>query len=349
MENTNKPTDIRLTKVKDEVSSVWKWISFPFKVILLPVRIGNWLRKHWRSAISIGVFAIGLAMMVGASFTLGGVQLVTVLLIGGILTGFAFVKMTYDQFKEGFRKAVERAKGSDTLKKEKIALADEVNRLRTELQIERSGGIKVSIRPILEIGFLQAECEVTKFFDRYFDENDKDIGQSALEQVGPGPEESRPVKRFLGGLTAKFRAKYGVNLQKVYVKRDDQARTLVVAGAEPSFLGTRGYPEMRWEGCIALKRNWLGDEWVTDSSISPKLELECREKYREAFRMSLANGPEQLNWVKEPLRRNIKRILKIIAQDYKVKIVDRPKEGFIPLSDYLRELGSEGPDQLLLP
>ncbi len=338
MENTNKPTDTRLTKVKDAVSGVCKLISLPF-------RICNWLHKHWKSAILVGIFGIALSMMVGASFTLSGAQLVTVLLIGGILVLFTFVKMLYDFLKVEAKRTVE----GESLRKEKIALADEVTRLKTELQYERSGGIKVGIKPILEMGFLEAECEVTKFFDCYFDKDNKDnknIEEGALEQRRPGPHK-KPVKRFLGALTAKFKARYGIDIQKVQVKRDDQAKAMYVAGAEPSFLGVRGYPQMRWEGSVGL-HYWWGS-WNIDED-SKKLDSDCREKYRVALEERLRNGPEQLNWVKEPLRKAIKRLLQIIAPpDYRVEMVDHPREGFIPLSDYLGDLGLEGPDQLLLP
>ena len=347
MEKTSEPTDTWWKKVRHKLGSVWKFMSLPF-------RICNWLRKHWKSAIFVGIFGIALSMMIGASFTLSGAQLVTVLLIGSILVLFTFVKMLYDFLKVEAKRTVE----GESLRKEKIALADKVARLKGELQMERSGGIKVRIHPILQMVFLEAECEVTKFFSRYFDENDNEIAgdelaedelaEDELRDVGPDSQKKRPEKRFLGGLTAKFRAKYGVDFHKVYVKPDEQTRTLFVSGAEPSFIGVRGYPEMRWEGSVALTRG-LWNKWVIDGSVSPKLELECREKYREALQKSLTNGPEQLEWVKEPLRRNIKRLLKIIARDYRVEMVDRPREGFIPLSEYLRRLGLEGPDQLFLP
>lgn len=328
MEKISRTRDTWWKKVKRKVNSVWKWIRLPFS-------IGNWLRRHWKTAVLVGIFVIGLAMMFGGAFRLRGVELVTVLVVAGILMAFAYIKMTFDS-------AVERARKA----RESQDLANEKDELAKELEWERSKRVKVlNIEPILEMGILEAECEVTKFFDRYFDKDDKEVGESVLEQKGPGPRKL--VKRFLGALTAKFKAMYGIDIQKVQVKCDHQAETFHVANAEPSFRGVRGYPQTGWEGSVGLHRSW--GSWVIDEA-SEKLESACREKYREAVEKSLKNGPEQLEWVKGPLRNTIKRLFQAIApRGYRVDMVDYPREGFIPLSDYLRGFGLEGPDQLFLP
>lgn len=347
MEKIRKPTDTRLTKVEDKVSSVWKWISFPFKLIWFPVRICNWLRKHRKSAILVGIFALGLVMMFGASFRLHGAELITVLAVAGILMAFAYVKMTIDlAVKRGIKD-----QESQDLGRKKGKLVEELARVKSELDEERRKKVKVlNIRPILEMGILEAECEVTKCFDRYFDKDGQEIIQDA--EVPPEQEDWMPrekARRFLGAITSKFRAKYGIDFRKVLVKCENEAKTIFVTGADPRFLGTRGYPEMRWEVSIGLRLNWLGD-WVADADTR-ELELKCREKYRVAVEKSLENGPQQLEWVKEPLRRSIRGLLKIIIAppDYRVVMVNRTGEGFVPLFKYMRRLGLEGPDQLLLP
>jgi len=297
----------------------------------------NWFRKHWKSILVIGVFCIALMMMVTGSFTLAGAQLVTVLLIGCILILATFIKVLYDFLKEKIKGDLE----TDILK-------NEVARLKNTLQFERSGGIKVRIRPILEMALLEAECVVTKFFNIDFDENKNEIIKGELKEIGLESLEEQLMWRFLGGLTAKFRAKYGIDWKKVYVKRDEQLRTLFVAGAEATFLGIGEFPEMRWEGSVVLKPGFARD-WVSSKDCL-KLEAECKDRYMDALQKSLKNGPDQLNWVKGPLQRNIDRVLTILAQSYKVVRVERPAKGFIPLSQYLRSTGlSNGTDRLFLP
>lgn len=308
----------------------------------------KWLREHRKSALLIAIFCISLVIIVGASFTLAGFQLVIVLLICGMLIIFTFIKMLYSFLKDMAKRDIE----TDNLNKEKNTLEGKINRLRKELQFERRGGIKVKIRPILEMGFLEAECEVSKFFDIYLDENGNEIIEAESEEEQEEElkiEEIQKDYRFLGGLIAKFRARYGIELQKVYVKRDDESQTLFISGAKPSFLGTRGYPQMMWEGSVCLKSGLFFSEWVTDKN-SLKFERDCREKYSRDLQKSLKNGPEQLDWVKEPLQRNINRLFKIIAQGYKMVSVEKPTKDFVSISKYLGHLGlTNGTDRLLPP
>lgn len=328
MEKASKPTDTGWKKVKQKVSSVWKLVRCPFSFL-------NWLLKHRKSIILVGVFAIALAMMFGASFRLRGAELLTVLMVAGILIISAFIKMLYDFVQAITRRDLE----SETLKRENV-------KLKEKLQ-EEHGRMISKIKTILELNVLEVECEVMKFFDRYFDRDNKEIGESLLEQRGPGPR--KPVKRFLGAVTSKFNAKYGIDIQKVQVKRDDRARAIYVAGAEPHFTGPgqSGF-QTRWAGSVGL-HYWWGN-WSIDEA-SQKLESECQEKYRVAVEESLKNGPEQLEWVKGPLKKNIKLLLKemIAPPGYSVELVENADKGFTPLFDYMRILGLEGPDQLLLP
>jgi len=296
----------------------------------------------------VGVFAVGLGMMFGASFRLRGAELVTVFTVGGILAAFAFIKMVYDSIVS----KVKRDQVSDTLRRQNAELAVETSRLKRELNDERSKRVKVSnIQPILEMVILEAECEVTKVFDRYFDKDNEEIIEDL--EAGREKEGSTPrkrTKRFLGALTAKFKAKYGVDLRKVQVKPAEEAKTIYVAGAAPSFSGLgKPYPQMRWEGSVGLHL-WLGSWSIDDNSL--KLESTCREKYRIAMEESLQNGPEQLEWVKEPLKKNVKLLLKmmIAPPDYNVELVENADKGFTPLFEYMgAKLGLQGPDQLLLP
>ena len=342
MEKTSKPADTGWKKVKGKVINFVLWLpKLPFRIAGKLIR--KWLRKHWKTGIFIVLFAMGLGMMFVASFRLRGAELVTVLVVAGILMAFAYIKMVFDS-------AVGRRikeKESQDLAREKDELVEEVARLKTELDDEHNKKVKVlNIQPILEMGILEAECEVTRFFDRYFDKDDKEIGESALEQKGPEPR--KPVKRFLGALTSKFKAKYGIDLRKVQIKRLEQAKTMYVAGAEPSFRGVQGFPVTDWKGSVGL-HYWWGS-WSIDED-SQKLESECKEKYRVSMERSLENGPEQLEWVKEPLKKHVRLLLKmmIAPEGYNVELVENADEGFTPLFDYLRDLGLEGPDQLFLP
>lgn len=334
MEKKSTLTDT-LKKVKDKVSGLLKWVKW---LLGFP----NWLRKHWKGVVLVGVFATGLAMMFGASFRLRGTELIAVLAIGGMLIASAYVKMAFDSAVERARRAQE----SDDLRNENIEFLEESTRLKNELEEERGKRVKVlGIRLISEIGILEAECEVTKFFDCYFDKDDQEILEEIeAESEKKGAVQREKVKRFVGALTTKFKARYGIEMVKVQMKRVDEAKTIHVAGAEPSFLGVRRYPQMRWEGTVGLCRGWL-DEWKT-SVDSRKLESKCRERYREDLVKSLENGPEQLEWVKGPLRKNIEILLKemIAPPGYSVKLVENADDSFIQLSEDMRKLRLEGPD-----
>ena len=86
---------------------------------------------------------------------------------------------------------------------------------------------------------------------------------------------------------------------------------------------------------LELKKPLIGeDHWRTDSDWDRKLS-ELKEKHRLEVEAQIENGPEELNWVVTPLKRQIENALETIfsKSGCKVIIVDKEDGEFQALGE----------------
>jgi len=310
-------------------------------------RAWQWLSNSVRACVIVGIFAVGLIMMLVASLRMHGKELYVILSLGGLLIVSAFVTMVVYAFRKKSLEVWQYERGRNeeegrNLKQKVNELRIERERFKKELDDERSKRVQVlGVGIISDLAICQTECKITKCFDRYFDDKGCEVGQSSQSEV---EDASKPARRFIGALTAKFVAKYGIDLKELKVKCDDSEKVVYFAGADPSFRGLQGFPQVEWECSIGLSKGTFS-EWKIDQE-SLKLENRCKEEYHKEFVDSLQKGPEQPEWIRGPLRRSIRILLArfFAPSGYKVQFTEKVSHGFVPFHKYLT-----GPARPLLP
>jgi len=189
------------------------------------------------------------------------------------------------------------------------------------------------------MGILEVDFELTKFFDQQYE---KEGGK--LKKFFTSPKKERGDFRFIGGLIAKFRARYGIDLLLVKVLRDNEKRQFSVSGVDPVFRGTSDFPEIHWQGSIMLGYSLLDKTWLGSRDYSEK-ENQCKEEFRDILQRKLKTGPEELNFIKKPLKEYMRHLFEGIfaPKGYRVKLVDeKPGKDFILLTEYLSKQGLKG-------
>jgi len=304
------------------------------QVLELPQKVVAGIERLWnnRYKLALGaMFAIGLLLVLFGSARFEGTLLVAILVLAGLFMAIPVAWMFIDSIRQQERIKID----AERLRQEVDELHQDRDRLRETLDAERSKPVKVlNIQPILDISVLEADCEIIRFFDRWYNQEGKLMSDS--EKASLAEKNERPVKRFIGALTARFKAKYGIEFHKVQVCDDAETRTLCVLGAQPGFRGISAYPQSNWEGCLGL----VAGVWGWNDDV--KFEGEMKQKLREEMDTGLMNGPEQLEWVKKPLTQNIQRLFETMfaPPGYQVKLLEATEgagdKRFLPFWEYLQ-------------
>ena len=220
------------------------------------------IKRIWSYRKLLGlviIFLIGLVLICTAAFVLKGTPLIIALTVGSVLIVISWGKMT-------FNVAVSRAirlQEAEKIKEENRQLLERESILKQQLEEARNRKLQVlNVQPILNLSVLEATCEVTKCFDFTIDKNGKIINDdSSEEQTGfsglvkaffEGFFGLRGNTRFVGTLIFDLTATYGIKLQNLKIRRDDNSKTIYVEGAQPTYTGLTGVPQTRWEGCVVL-------------------------------------------------------------------------------------------------
>lgn len=317
---------------------IFKLIMKPFKWII------RLLKK--RLLLYAGLI-IGFALIFIAAFSFQGVPLIVCLIIGSLLVLGSWIKAAFDAYRKG---VIERHE-AEKLTAENRELREREYILNHQLEEARKRKLKVlNVQPILELSVLEADCQITECFDLVFDKN----GEIITWNDDPNPEVKyeecwgdiifgSKKKRFIGTLTVKFTARYGIKMQNLRVRLSDANKTVLVEGAEPSYTGSKGFPETYWKGCVTLREQWDGI-WISDEEAVP-LESPCKDFCRGIMEESLKNGPEELEWLKRPLQNTIRHLLQmmITPQGYSVEFVEKIEGQSVPFFEYAADLGLDRP------
>jgi hypothetical protein len=280
------------------------------------------------------------------------------MMVGGVLIVGSWAKMALRSHVEKEIGSHETTKRAEMLAAENARLQAQQSALRQEVEDLRSRRVRIlNVQPILELGILEAECEMSKCFDLAFDKDGKYVEPTetdGVQQVGlwagagwgvlewMGYEGARR-SRFVGTLQVKFMARYGIDMHMLRIGRDDDKKVLLVANAEPAYLGSRGFPQTEWKGCVCLRETQSGS-WLADD-VADRLESGCKDGCRKWVEDSLRAGPESLSWLKVPLRNTVRHLLTVLIAPpgYTVLLVEESAPDFTPFFDYAAQLGLENP------
>jgi hypothetical protein len=309
------------------------------------------LWHHRRILALLSIFVLGLLLIFLAAFLLSGVPLVIALMIGGVLVIISWVKMT-------FNTAVKREvqlKDAEKPREENRQLREGQSILEQQLEVMRGRKLQLlNVQPILELGILEADCQITECFDLLIDKQGNIVTEDSCKEpkgiisaFWDGILEGwfgKGRTRFIGTLKLKFPARYGISLQNLKIRRDDIGKIVYVGGAEPTYqcLG-KTFPQTSWEGCIVLREQWDGNWSTEDAAIA--IESPLKDACRKSMEDSLKNGPEDLEWLKQPLQNTIRHLLQmmIVPQGYSLELVDEIEGESKSFFEYAAELGLEKP------
>ncbi len=278
---------------------------------------------------------LGFALIFTATFSLSGVSLAVCLGLGGVLVLASWGKTALD--------AYGKLDHADKIFQENKQLRNKQSVLEKEIRSVRDSRVKVlNIRPILELGIFEAECQIHKCFDEYYNKNDQPI-QTIKDKSTGLVNETRMhkletvKKRFMGTLRVNFVARYGIDMRKMNVKIDDGLRVVEVQGVEPKYLGCKGFPKTQWMYSVSLRKNWM-DDWLSDGEAKA-IEGMSKDRCRTLTEKSLQSGPEELEWLKQPLYKTIRSFLlaTVVPSGYTLKLVDHLEGKHVRLLECLAD------------
>ena len=206
-------------------------------------------------------------------------------------------------------------------------LEQELENSRKEIEQLRQKRFQwAGMRPILEVGLMEVDTHFTRTWNEKHTE-----GKSELH--------------FVGALQIRLKAKYGVNLKDLSIRMDHANKLIQIAHFHPRFLS---FSEINHDWKIAeileyKKRPWIWDNYWKKSEQYQSVLHRLMEEKRKAVYDEIKQGPEEVQWIVEPLYRQVENTLRILLQrsDYDIMFVEQSGDDFIPLEQALLGSGME--------
>lgn len=174
------------------------------------------------------------------------------------------------------------------------------------------------IKDVLDLGLMEVNANFTRVW------NEKSTHESKRIQ-------------FIGALQVSIIAKYGLDLKDLRVKFNKETNEIIVANIAPKFLS---FNDLNYNWKIAevleYKLPMIGEEYWKKSDDMDGLNSEIRDKYQKHIHEEVKNGPEEMKWVLEPLKKQVAGALEILfdAKGRKIRIVEKFDESFKALQDF---------------
>jgi hypothetical protein len=297
----------------------------------------------FRRFMFIGIIVIGVMLILWAT-SLTGVAQTAIIILGAIFVLSAGIGSWKREIAET-SVVLAHSKDKDLILKK---IKEENKLLHEQIEDEKGKRIRVlNVTPILTLGILEVECEFNRFFNKYFNKERKEIYT-----------EEGAKYRFIGALKINFTGKYGIDMQNIRVKIDNQNKIVFVSGAGVKYDGMKDYGA-KWVFAEGLSSNWL-DNWVIDKispGIAGEIKSNLKETLREQAEVDIRKGPEELNYMKKPIENHVKKILSFfilpedINREYKMQLVDTLDKQGEPLYDFIQRIEfkelSEGKESII--
>ena len=296
-----------------------------------------------KKSLIIGLLVIGVLLIFLGIFKFSDTAQIVTLSLAIVVIVFSIFKLS----SEGMKDTAVKVHNYKILEEEVEKLREEVNKREEEkinfekrLEEEKNKKVQIlNIQPIINLGLIEAECEITRFHDKYFDSKDERIYR-----------QENAVKRFIGVITKKFTATYGIEMENLKIRADNTNKIIYVSGAEPKYMGLKGFPKTNWKLAMSFKRyRDIGikyirsNDWVEDNSVKHLVDKHKTEIHSE-LEESLNKGPEELEWIKKPLEETVKNFLKLMItphdykQEYKIELVRDIGEHYDSFIDFMKKM-----------
>ena len=180
----------------------------------------------------------------------------------------------------------------------------------------------VGLKNILEVGLMEIDTNFTRTWNEKYQHDGKDL-------------------HFIGALQIRLKAKYGVNLKDLQIKIDHPSKQIFISGLHPKFLS---FADINHEWKIAemmehKKRPWIiSDYWKKSERFQELLNHKMEEKRKSVYD-EIKQGPEEIQWMIEPLYQQVENTMRILLNrgDYEIEFIEEAGENFIPLESYFEQ------------
>lgn len=260
--------------------------------------------KNLRFYLMLGLFIlIGIVLLLNRYILYGLIVLGATSLM--YLLWAAFIR-DKDEKISGLVKELEKTKNLIT------GLQEENNELRSRrLNISE-------LRNILDLGLMQVNTSFTRTWNDKFEEDGKSL-------------------HFIGALQVRIIARYGIDLKELRIKQNREKNEVIVANINPRFLSFNDF-DYEWKIAEVMEytKPWFGSgQWKK----SPTLEVivsRLKEDLRARTHQEVKTGPEELDWVMDPLRKQIEGTIEmVLGSPYRsVKFVETPDDTFVNLDEF---------------
>jgi len=200
---------------------------------------------------------------------------------------------------------------------------NETEKLKEALQAEndelRHRKLNIAeIKNILDLGLIEIDTNFTRTWNEKFDHGNKSV-------------------HFIGALQVNIIAKYGIDLKELKIKYDKENNILTVANINPKFLSFNDL-DCQWTiaEIMEYKQPWIRANHWRKSDELQELGGQIKENLRLRTHQEVKNGPDELDWVIDPLKKQIVSTLELLlgAPGRRIVIVDNFDDTFKALDDY---------------
>lgn len=205
-------------------------------------------------------------------------------------------------------------------KDEKVdELESENETLKTEIVELKSQKLNIlGIKDILELGLKEIDTKLTRTWNQNYKLGGKTV-------------------HFIGALEVKVIAKYGIDVKDLKIYQDKSSNIVKVANVNPKFLSFNDL-DYDWKICELkeFKQPILGsDHWRTTDQLKSHVSG-LQEKLRKETHQQMVKGPEELDWVINPLKEQVIEMIRLMLNlsSKQLEIVDKYDETFISLDQY---------------
>ena len=216
----------------------------------------------------------------------------------------------------------EKARQIERLNDKLLDIDEENKRLKNDLEDYSKRKLNISeITPILDLGLFEVKTNFKRTVNRKLKVNERSV-------------------QFIGVIDVDFTAKYGVNFKKLMFKIDEENKEIFISNADPEFLSFTNRSS-KWEIAEILQYNipFLGaGHWRTNPRLE-NLANNIKEEIRIQVEKESENGPSELKWIVEPLRKHVEHALELFlgAQGYRVRITEQVGDDFKSIDEYKKE------------
>ena len=205
-------------------------------------------------------------------------------------------------------------------KEEKVVeLEGENQQLKLKIsELENQKLNVLGIKDILELGLKEIDTNLTRTWNTTFKIGDKKV-------------------HFIGALEVKVIAKYGIDFKDLKILQDPTSNVVKVANINPKFLS---FNDLDYNWKISELREYkqpiLGENhWGATNKLKGNL-LELQESLRKETHQQMVKGPEELDWVINPLKEQVIEMIRLMLglTNKQLEIVDEYDETFIPLDQF---------------